>query len=435
MSFKRLTPASALVGLVLIAWVIAAAGAHATDLSADQTTISLRKAVLNTIASNPDLRAFDYQLQAQQGRVQQAGLAPSPELSFELEDFLGSGDNKGMDSAQATLSIGWVLERGVRQRYVNAARAGGSLVEVEAGLKRFNAAAETAGFYLLSLAYQAREASADKTVQLAEQTIKAVGRRVEAGKTPAAELSRAEAELALRKLQRKALEYKRLSANRQLAAQWGATQPGFNRVEGDIMKLPRLASFKTLKTRLSQNPEFARLLSDQLLKKAELDLVLAQSRPSWRISAGIRHDNSIDDQAFVTGITIPFGKQSRNPGRITEARANLASTASQQQATRIRIETALFVSHETLLHGLHVIAVLREQVIPPLEQALTETRRAYDRGRYSYLELRSVELELLKVQQQLVEASIDVHRNVIEIERLTGVGIVQPPAGPASLNQ
>jgi len=411
----------ALLGLIVTTGIAVAA-----DSDIAKRTMSLHEAVAKTIEHNPDLRAFSHQLNAQQGRVQQAGLAPSPEFNIELEDILGTGNNKGVDSAQATFSISWVLERGVRQRYVDAAHAGSSLIEVEADIKQLDAAAETARRYLVSLAYQAREVNADKTIQLAEETIKSVHKRVKAGKTPEAELSRAQAELARRKLEREDIEHELLSANRRLAAQWGETVLTFSRVEGDITRLPQVASFEALKARLPQNPEFARLVSDQLLKKAELQLALAQDKSSWRINAGIRHTNVGNDQAFVAGISMPFGERTRNPGRIAEARANLAGTKDEERATRIRVETALYVMHEKLQHSFHIIQKVRDQIIPPLEQALTETRRAYKLGRYSYLELRSVQGELLDAHNALIEASIDAHRNIIEIERLTGVRITQP---------
>lgn len=195
---------------------ITTAGVIASDTEHDKGTISLHQAVIKSLEHNPDLRTFDYQLKAQQGRVQQAGLAPSPELNFDLEDVLGTGNNKGVDSAQATLSIGWVLERGVRQRYVDAAQAGFSLIEAEGDIKQLDVAAETARLYLVSLAYQAREVNADKTIQLAEETTESVSKRVKAGNTPEAELSRAQAELARRKLQREDIDHELRSVHRQL---------------------------------------------------------------------------------------------------------------------------------------------------------------------------------------------------------------------------
>lgn len=423
----------ALVGKQAIAsclLLLSATVSATPDLVGENRTISLHEAVTKTLSNNPDLRAFDYQLKAQEGRVQQAGLAPSPELSFELEDALGTGDHTGFDSAQATISIGWVLERGVRQRYIDAARAGSSLFSVEADIKQLDAAAETARRYLVSLAYQARMINADKTVQLAEETIEAVQKRVKAGKTPEAELSRAQAELARRKLEREDIEHELVSANRRLAAQWGETALNFARVKGDIVSLPPVESFETLRLRLQQNPEFARFLSDQRLKKAELQLAQAQNKPSWRVNAGVRHIGTTNDMAFVTGITIPFGERTRNPGRIAEANANLEKINLEENAARVRIETTLYVMYEKLQHSIHVIDTVRGEIIPPLEQALTETRRAYNLGRYSYLEWRSVQAELLDAHDALIEASVDAHRNIIEIERLTGVRIAQPTTNP-----
>ena len=73
-----------------------------------------------------------------------------------------------------------------------------------------------------------------------------------------------------------------------------------------------------------------------------------------------------------------------------------------------------------------MIETVRAAIIPQLEQALIDTRRAYRLGRYSYLELRSVQEELLDAQNSLVEASINAQHSIIEIERLTGVRIAQP---------
>lgn len=417
---------TALFSVLFLSGNISAAPGVASGLDTNKRTIGLQEAVIKTLEHNPELRAFDYQMEAQQGKVQQAGVAPSPELSFILEDVLGTSNNKGVQSAQATLSISWILERGVRQRQVDEARAGSSLIAVEADIKRLDAAAETARRYLASLAYQARIANADKSVRLAEETIKSVSKRTKAGKTPKAELSRAKAELARTKLQRENIEHELRSTNRRLAAQWGETMPTFSRVEGNITAVLKVTSFETLKSQLSQNPEFARLLSDQLFKKAKLQLALAKDTPRWRLNAGVRHINASNDQSFVAGINIPFGERTRNPGRIAAARANLAKTHIEEQATHIRIETALYVMYEKLQHSLHVIQTVRGEIIPPLEQALTETRRAYKLGRYSYLELRSVQAELLDAHNALIEASIDAHSNMIEIERLTGASLTQP---------
>ena len=155
--------------------------------------IGLNEAVARTLARNPELVAFGYQLQAQDGRILQAGLAPNPELSLTVENALGTGEFTGMDGAETTLSIAWVLEHDVRQRRLDTARAGVSLLAVEADIMRLDAAAETARLFFSCLSNQAQMVNAGKAVRLAQETVKAVKKRVQAGKSPQAELARAQA--------------------------------------------------------------------------------------------------------------------------------------------------------------------------------------------------------------------------------------------------
>ena len=88
----------------------------------DDGVISLPQALAATMARNPELVAFGHQFEAQDGRILQAGLAPNPELSVMVENALGTGEFSGTDNAETTVSIAWVLERGVRQRRVDTAR-------------------------------------------------------------------------------------------------------------------------------------------------------------------------------------------------------------------------------------------------------------------------------------------------------------------------
>jgi len=405
--------------------VIALIANSSITLAGEFKAINLQEAIAKTLDYNPRLRALDYRLKAQEGRIQQAGISPSMQLDVGLENTLGTGDYSGINSSQVTVSIAWILERGIRQQYIDVASANKNHLSSSTNIIQLDAAAKTAHLYLDSLAFQSRMVNTEKSVMLAEETIQAVVKRVEAGRTPEAELSRAKAELARRKLEREDIEHELVSANRLLAAQWGVLNATFQKVEGDILSLPKLLSFETLKSRIQQNPEFAQILSNRQLRQAELDLELAKNKPSWQVSAGLRHLNDTGDQALVAGVSIPFGKGTSNAGRISEARAKLEQSSLQESVLRVRIETELFVLYEKLKHNSHVIESVRDEIIPPLEKALQETRRAYNLGRYSYLELRSVQAELLDANNALIEASINAHKNLIEIERLSGVQIAQ----------
>ncbi len=396
-----------------------------SNLNTDSPAINLHEAISKTFEHNPTLRAFSYQLKAQAGRELHSSLKASPEVSFMVEDVLGTGVFEGSDNAKVSLGISWVLEGEARQGHMDVARAGTLSLTAESDINRLDAAAETASLYLTCLANQSRLINAAKTVNLAEETVLAVKKRVAAGKTPEAELSRAQVEVARRQLEHEDIEHELSSAIHRLAAQWGDIDPRFTRVAGNVSTLPATTSFEVLKTRLEQSPEYTRLLSDKRLKQAELKLAEAQSSTDWRVNLGVSHYETFNDQALVAGITIPFGERSRNTGRITEARENLSQTTAKENELRVRFETSLYVLYQELQHSMHRIDAYRSNIIPKLENALKQTSRAYDLGRYSYFEWHSVQADLLEARSALVEDSIDSHLKVIEIERLTGVSMSQ----------
>ena len=426
----RLTHARTLFVCATLALPATTALAQNSSGSVTESALTLNTALSKTLEQSPQLIALGHDLDAQQGRIQQAGLAPNPELDLYVEDALGTGDFSGLGSSQTTLSLAFALERGKRQRRVDAARAGLATLRVDAEIARLNAAAETARRFLSSLAYQARLVRTSEAVELARDTVQAVKKRVRAGKAPKAELARAEAQLARVMLEREDIDHELLSANRRLAAQWGSAEPEFTRVAGDIYELPETASFESLKAQLEQSPDLTRFLSEQRLREAELRLAQARARPNWRVTAGVRRHERENDQSLVAGITIPLGFNNRNQGRIAETRAALARSGVDQKIARLRIETELFVLYQEALHSLHRANTVREQIIPRAEAALAETRRAYNLGRYGYFEWQVAQAELLQARNDFVQASADAHRNVIEIERLTGLPVAQSNLKP-----
>ncbi|MDE0064181.1 MAG: TolC family protein [Gammaproteobacteria bacterium] len=412
----------------LVLWSFAAIAPAQTTPLPTGPAIALEEALARTMAGNPELAAFGHRVDAALGRLQQAHIAPNPELDLAVADALGTDDYRGLRSAETTVTIAWVLERGIRRRQVDAAVADVSLREVETRIMQLDAAAETARRFLACLAYQARLENAVRAVGLAAETVDAVRRRVAAGGAARAELSRAEAGLVRAGILEEEYTHELLSAYHRLSAQWGAKDPDFNRVEGNVRKLPAVQPLTALLSRVDSNPDLALFLSRRRLAEAELHIAQARSRPNWRVHAGVRRIERTDDLALVGGISVPLGTRSRHLGRIAETRAEMARAQGEARARRVHIEAALFVLHQELLHHVNVAASLRDRVIPLLESALDSTHRAYVLGRGSYLELSAVQAELLQVDGELLETGVDAHGLVVEIERLTGVPVLYPAA-------
>jgi cobalt-zinc-cadmium efflux system outer membrane protein len=399
------------------------------SVAATNANLRLEEAIDRTLAHNPGLISFGYQLEAQQGRVTQSQVKPAPELGLQVENFLGSGIYEDADGVEATLSLGWVLERGKREHYIEASRAGVSTLEAQAEIVRLDAIALTARLFLDNLEFQERLTLSQDAVAVAEQSVATVDKRVRAGRATTADLARAKLELAKVRLTALDMEHELATARQRLATQWGQAQPDFQRVTGHWQRLPTPNSFAVLLEQIDRSPNISRYLSQQRLREAELRLAETQAKPDWRISAGVRHLELTDDQAFVAGITIPLATRDRNRGRVVEAKANLALVDAERAASRLQIETQIFSLYQALQHSLHRAETLRDEVLPRLQEAADQTRLGYERGRYSFSELQQLQSELLWTRMNLAEAAIDARRHQTEIERLTGAAM------PSSIQQ
>lgn len=412
-----------ILGSILFSTVFSPSDAIASE---NTTPLTLSQAIQRTFNSHPELQVFQYRVKAQQGRIIQSELSPKPEVKLSIEDALGSGDLSGIDSAQTTLSVSWVLDNNIKEKRTILATREMNLIESERAVKQLNTGTQTARYFLQALSHQESTVIANRSITLAETTVQEIKNRIKAGKTPMADLYRAEAELAKRKLVLVDLKHELESSLRELAAQWGSTSPTFNSVSGSLMSQPSVISFQALKSQINNNPSLSKFMSIERIKQAELKLAQEERNPIWKFSTGVKRYERTDDFGIVAGISIPFGGNNRNQGRIAEVHAKISQNQSEADALRVRIETSLFIVYQKLEHSLHLSEMLKQEVIPKLEKALTETRKAYELGKYSYLEWMAVQNDLLDAQSALLETNLAAHINKIELERLTGIQITSP---------
>jgi cobalt-zinc-cadmium efflux system outer membrane protein len=385
--------------------------------------LTLPDAVTRSLERNLDLKALAYESAAQAARVRQARARPNPEVGLLVENVAGSGRRSSVDETETTLSLGFLIERGARQRRIQAAEAGGTLLDVEARIRRLDIAAEAARRFVAVLSAQEISAAAQRATQLAEQTADAVQQRVRAAKAPQAEQARAHAQLARARLNQAHAEHELAFARQRLAALWGSTQPDFSNARGDLFELPTLESFEAFRARLDQNVELGRLVSERRLREAELRLAEMRRRTPWHVTAGVRRFEDGSDHAFVIGMTVPIGSRDYAQGAIDEARAQTSKVDAASTALRVQLDAELFGIYQDLRHAYEEVHALRSDVLPSVEAALEQTRYAYERGRYGYVEWAAAQNELVELGRALVEASANAHRQRIEIERLTGTAL------------
>ncbi len=389
------------------------------------STLTLSQAVSRALAQSPELQSSNYLLRTADARVTQANLAPSPELSVQLENIGGSGRYKNTNSLETTFLLSQVIELGEKRlARSKAATANRDLVSIENDARQLDVLAEVTQRYIQVAVSQEEQALALKATKLAEQTIKEVKKRVDAAKSPLVELNRAQIALTKAIIKEEHAEHELLTARQKLAAMWGETEPAFSTVTAKLFELPKPASFSTLVARLKTNPDFTRFASEQRLRDAELKVAEARRVPNVQIGGGVRQLNESDDQALVFSLSVPLFSGHRNAGYIAEATVRREQVALDERAAFIRAQADLFAIYQELQHALTEARILKKEVVPQTAAILKQTEYAYQRGRYSYLDWIAAQSEMLSTQNRLIEASANAHRYFVAIERLTGESLL-----------
>lgn len=400
--------------------------------AADSPPLTLQRAIETALAGNPELRTFEFAFRAQDAQIRQAGLRPAPELSLAIENVLGSGAVRGVDGAEYTLALSQVVELGgKRDARIDAAQAGRSGLEVERQARQLDVLAEVTRRFITVAARQEQLELAQRAVELAQQTVIGSERRVNAAKSPHAELDRARIALDRARLAERAEAVELDTARKQLAASWGETQPVLNgqllgEVKADLFQLPPAGDYAELVARLGANPDFLQFASETRLRDAELRLATALRRPDITFGGGVRRLEASNDQAFVASVSVPLFSGRRAESLIAETQARRDLVDAERRVAEVKAQATLYELQRQLGRAVAEAGTLRDDILPRTEEALKETEYAYERGRFSYLELVDAQREYLAVQADLIETAANAHSLRAEIERLTNAPLTMP---------
>ena len=383
--------------------------------------LTLRGAIQAAVAGNPALKGFVYRLRAQQARLDQAAARPSPQVGIEVENAFGTGEAKGFDAAETTLSLSQILELGGKRRTrMDVGALEGESVRIEQQAAQLDVIAEVVRRFVHIAADQEQLALTRQATQLARNTVDAVSRRVQAAKSPEVELHRANVEYIRAQVELRHAEHELQVSRRKLAAMWGQPEAAFGEIEADLYRTPDLASFDELVARLAGNPTFGRFMTQARLRDAQIRLAESQRRPDVELSVGARRFQGSGDTAFVAGISLPLFPGTRAAPQIAEAQALRGESDAEREAALVDARAQLFEFYQELRHSIHEVQTLKRDALPQMVEALEETQYAYDRGRYSFLELVDGQRAYLETQRAAIDAGLKVQTLLAEIERLTG---------------
>lgn len=374
--------------------------------------LTLVQALEEASARSPSISAAEAEVRSAEARARQAGYRSNPELSFELENFAGTGELRGVSSAEATLAVNQRLDLGGRRTArVAAARADIAVQQLRLAIARADLAQNVRQEFARAVAAGERLQQADEAVERARELARVATILVDAGRDPPLRGLRARSALAQAQAQREAAAADELAARTTLASLLGSTT-AIQSLAGSAIDLTptQIQQEQSLEVRLAA--------AEAAAAEAELQVQLAERRIDPAIGVGIRHVRATGDFGLVAGVSMPLRVFDRNQGNIEAARAAVVAAESRRAGALTSATSRGRNAIGTVEAALRRVAALERGAIPEAAEALRLSQVAYREGRASLLEVIDAQNAYTSAQTALTEARLALATATAELGRI-----------------
>lgn len=410
---------------------VEASAAPPAAIEPDQR-LSLEHALALAMSRSPNLAAYSWDIWSADAKRLQASLRPNPEFSVAVEDFLGTGDYANGRQAQTTLRLSQLIELGgKRTARMDVASMLRGRADADYHLKRVHVLSDVAEKFIGVVADQQKLELARESVKLAAESLVAVGRRVQAGKASPMDESKARVELSRSRIFEEHAAHELTVSKRRLSATWGNTEPVFQMVSGDLFARNPIPSYESLAARVTNSPEITRWATEERLREAEVRLADSKRVPDIEVQGGVRRLEGPREQGFVMQLSVPLPLFHRNQGDSADARAIREKTTAERAAVEIELRTVLYALYQELRHAVTQLDTLERDVLPETKRFLAFASGGFAQGKLSQIEMADARRTFVQVREDYIHAASVYHKNVLEIERLTGLPFDELPTGGA----
>jgi outer membrane protein, heavy metal efflux system len=303
-------------------------------------------------------------------------------------------------------------------------------VQLEISAQTLELIGTTTEQFVTALAAQARLDLARDAVSLDQATLNSLQQRARAGAASDADVHRAQAALARTRLGLEQQSVELQIARVRLAALWGEPGNPPDVLSGDLFALSKADDFALLYARARGSPALNTFTQEERLQQLNAQLARVSTRTDLHWNLGLRHLAGSDDNALVAGVSVPLFSQGRGRGERLQAEARLGEAQAQRQQAEVNLHAELFETYTRREQAVTAALLLRGQLIPALEQAFALSRQAFERGRYSYLDLMAVQRELLEARSESIDSATTALILGAVLEQLTAA----PLSGPQSIS-
>ncbi|PZU44474.1 MAG: hypothetical protein DI568_15510 [Sphingomonas sp.] len=408
--FRPVSSGPVRAGAVALALLLSSPAWSAPPLTVEQAVREARERA-------PYARELSERVRAEEGRVQQAGARPNPEVDLLVENFAGSRGLSGTGRAETTGSLALPVELGgKRGARIGSATATLELerAETDASLLDLDLAVRQAHVLAAEAAAGAQLAASE--LEIARALEDTVGKLVAAGREPplrqvTAATERAQAEAAAR-----LAEAETRATRERLAALLGRPTVDF-----EVAALATDSFSQAVGVLTPAGPDLR--AADLQVGAAQQRLRLARTErvPDVRLSLGVRRLAAEDATAMVAGVAIPFPLFNRNGGNIAAAAADARSAEAQRERRVREAEARLAAADARARAAVERVATYETQVVPGAAEALRIARLGYAAGRFPYVDLLQAQRGLAAARRDRLAAARDAALALAERDRAGGL--------------
>jgi cobalt-zinc-cadmium efflux system outer membrane protein len=357
---------------------------------------------------------------AADARIMKATRLPNPELTFDAEDFFGTGGTSGLGSALLNTVITQVVERGgKRTSRVDAARTDGAVMDAEYESTRLEVIQKTGELYIDAVAAHEKVAFLTAAMERSSETLKLVEKLSEVGRVTRSAVQQADLEVRKMELEISSAKKTRQMASQALTAQWGDTKDSLFPKNGLAAPPRNLAGKSSIQGGLAKHPGLK--LAQAKIAQAEANLQLAKSGRYADISVagGGRKNNATNENSGLFEFSIPLQLFDRGQDGVDEMSALLEKANTESAGEKRRLDTEFTQAWSELAANHEAAQRVRESLMPSASALFKSAEESFRAGQITSLEYLAAQQQFHEIRSSWLTARRDYQISAARVQALT----------------
>jgi len=377
-------------------------------------TLSLQGALGLAFKSNPEIAVAIREREAVAGTQVQAATRPNPFVSTSIQDTR-------RDTRQINLQLNQEVELGgKRTARMEAADASYNKADAKLMTKKAELHANVVMAFYKVLVAQEKVALAQSSYAIAESALDAARKRVEAGKSSPVEQAKSSVAASLAKVDLAQSNTELNNSRKQLSALWGSDMPAFESAIGEVTHIPEVGSLVELQALIEHAPEINLAKLEIKTREALTEVERSKATPNITISAGVVKNDELGLNQALFGLSMPIPVFDRNQGNVQSAVSRKYKAEDAFVALKNNMQTKLAMQYERLGAARQTVQLLQIEVLPSAKSVFDAANRGFTLGKFNFIDVLDAQRTLYQAKTQYINALLDAHQSIAEIERILG---------------